>query len=97
MNGLLLLVLGVAIVLMLIGFGCGWYVRGAYVRRYMKSRLEDRPMRRVTVAGVHHEIKPGSVLTMMDVKPDDPDCKCPVCGYKAPCARKCEEIGRKRK
>jgi uncharacterized protein YneF (UPF0154 family) len=30
----------VAVVLMVIGFACGWYVRGAYVRRYMKRRMK---------------------------------------------------------
>ena len=71
MSTLLPTVLGIAVVLIGIGFACGWYVRGAYTLRYMKRRLKDRPMRRVTVVGVHHEIKPGSALTMMDVKPDE--------------------------
>lgn len=33
-------VIAVVVVLMAVGFACGWYVRGAYVRRYMKRRLK---------------------------------------------------------
>lgn len=36
------IVLGIAVVLMGIGFACGWYVRGAYTLRYMKRRLGKR-------------------------------------------------------
>ena len=42
MSTLLPIVLGVAVVLMGIGFACGWYVRGAYTLRYMKRRLKAR-------------------------------------------------------
>ncbi|MFA4971174.1 MAG: hypothetical protein WC683_01080 [bacterium] len=71
MNSLLLAVLAVVVLLMAIGFGLGWYVRGAYVRRYMKKHLARKARRQREVEA--HEAAKHNLSKILEERARDPD------------------------